>query len=613
MSAADRPRVQSYGDGAILVTFGDRIGVSLSRRIGALVAALDELAAEGRLAGVIDLVPSYTTLVAILDPNRIDANELGDIILALWNDLDLDLEATTGRVVEIPVCYGGEHGPDLDAIVAHTGLTRDEVIGRHSSGQYVVGALGFSPGFAFLIGLDPSLVTPRRATPRTAVPAGSVGIGGAQTGVYAQATPGGWSLLGRTPLRLARTELADPTEAFLLRSGDAVRFVPIDANRFAEITADLADDAFDEDRLAETTGPDAVLEVLDPGLQTTVQDLGRPQFGRYGISPGGAADRGSLIAANRALGNPDDAAALEITLRGPALRAMQPVRIALAGADLGAMVNGHPVPPLATIVLRPADVFAFDPKRARGDRRGLRAYLAVAGGVDVPLVMGSRSTDLTAGMGGISGRSLQAGDAILAGLSDPQPIGDGDPRIVGTWPTDHVHGELVVHVVRGPHDDRFDVLAWETFLRGVFTVSPQSNRMGLRLDGPAITPTGGADLISEGMVTGAIQVTNGGQPIVMLPARATIGGYATIATVTTSDLDRLGQAAPGTRIRFREVSVDDARAIGRDAHSRGEGGPATASGDRDEVLSLIRDFPTFGLASLDLEIPAAGIRLRIDA
>ncbi|MGN6485765.1 MAG: 5-oxoprolinase subunit PxpB, partial [Thermomicrobiales bacterium] len=412
------PRIQPFGDGALLATFGDRIEVALSRRIGALVAALDARVDEGTLPGVIDLVPSYTTLVVILDPRQAHRAAVGETIRALWHDHDhdghpLDHAPAEGRTIEIPVRYGGEAGPDLMAVATHAGLTPDEVIARHAAGRYVVGALGFSPGFAFLIGLDPALATPRRATPRTAVPPGSVGIGGAQTGVYAQATPGGWSLIGRTPLRLARPEVADPARAFLMRAGDAVRFVPIDDARFAELEAGQA---LATTRLGDVgdEGTPPALTVLAPGLQTTVQDLGRPRLGRYGISPGGAADRTALVEANRAVGNPDDAAGLEITLSGPVLRVLRPVRIAVAGADLGAVVNGFPLARGVAYDLRAGDTVAFDSVRTAG---GLRAYLALAGGIEVPVILGSRATDLTAGMGGVEGRSLGAGDVLRVGTA----------------------------------------------------------------------------------------------------------------------------------------------------------------------------------------------------
>lgn len=609
------PRVQPFGDGALLATFGDRIEVALSRRIGALVAALDRLVGEGALAGVIDLVPSYTTLVVILDPLHADRAAVGETILTLWHDhghgLDgnaFDREPAAGRTIEIPVRYGGEAGPDLMAVAERAGLTPDEVIARHAAGSYVVGALGFSPGFAFLIGLDPALATPRRATPRTAVPPGSVGIGGAQTGVYAQATPGGWSLIGRTPLRLARPEVADPARAFLMQGGDAVRFVPIDDARFAELEAEQASTALQSPEPGDGAAPAAVaFAVIVPGLQTTVQDLGRPGMGRYGISPGGAADRAALVEANRAVGNPDDAAGLEITLSGPALRLLRPLRIAVAGADLGAEANGFPLTRGSAYDLRAGDLLAFDQARAGVAPHGVRAYLAVAGGIEVPMVLGSRATDLTAGMGGLQGRPLQAGDVLRVGMTRRDGAASrGIPAVSS-------RGETTIRVVRGPQADRFDGAAWDTFLNGRFTVSSQSNRMGLRLDGLPIAPdgnAGGADLISEGMVTGAIQITSSGQPIVMLPARATIGGYAKIATVITADLDRLGQLRPGMALRFREVTVDEATAIARE--DRPETGPgAFTPADREAVTALIRDFPALGLASLDVDHPQAGVSLRL--
>jgi biotin-dependent carboxylase-like uncharacterized protein len=327
-------------------------------------------------------------------------------------------------------------------------------------------------------------------------------------------------------------------------------------------------------------------------------------MGRYGISPGGAADRTALVEANRAVGNPDGAAGLEITLSGPVLRVLRPVRIAVAGADLGARVNGFPLARGVAYDLRAGDTVAFDPDRAAG---GLRAYLALAGGIEMPVVLGSRATDLTAGMGGMEGRSLRAADVLRTGLSRRDGV------VSRGMPTVSHRGETTIRVVRGPQADRFDGTAWDTFLNGRFTVSSQSNRMGLRLDGPPIVPaggSGGSDLISEGMVTGAIQVTSGGQPIVMLPARATIGGYAKIATVITADLDRLGQLRPGTAVRFREVTLDAATAIAREDRPETGPGPFTPA-DREAVTALIRDFPALGLASLDVDHPQAGVSLRL--
>ncbi len=435
--------------------------------------------------------------------------------------------------VVIPVMYGGEGGPDLLDVARATGLAPAEVVTHHAAASYQVGAIGFSPGFAFLIGLPPALTTPRRTTPRTRVPAGSVGIGGAQTGIYSLPTPGGWNLIGQTTVRLFDPEREPPS---LLRAGDRVRFEPVSADQFPLPVPTARQDS-------TRKWPNlAALEIVAPGLQDTVQDPGRPGFGQMGVSPGGAADRAALLAGNRLLGNPDDAAGLELTLIGPRIRFLRPGRLVLTGADFGAMLNDLPLPVGAVRVVKPGDNLRF---AAEPPRRGARAYLCLQGGIEVPERLGSRSTDITAGFGGLEGRPLRAGDRLATGTLR----GDGM----------RVPGELAsirsgIRVMPGPQRDRFSDEAWRAFLDETFTVSPSSNRMGMRLDGPVLVPLGGADIISEGMVTGAIQVTGEGQPIVALPGRATIGGYPKIAVVVSADLDALGQLKPGDRVRFIDAS-----------------------------------------------------------
>jgi len=629
MASPDRePRVQPLADSGILFTFGDEISIDLSRRIGQLVTLLD----AQPLAGIIDLVPSYTTLVAIIDPLIANQAKVSERIQVLWNEIAHlpSIEHESAREIVVPVAYGGNHGPDLDDVAAHTGLSAQEVVRRHADGHYLIGALGFAPGFSYLIGLSPELVTPRRATPRTLVPAGSVGIGGNQTGVYALPTPGGWSLIGQTPLRLFRPERDEP---FLIRAGDSMRFEPISEARYDEIAA--AESRLDIDPHRE---PDSntVFEVLTPGLQTTIQDPGRPGYGRFGVSPGGAADRNALVTANRLAGNIDSAAALEITLLGPRLRVETRCRVAIAGADLGARLKGSSLPNGVPVNLQEADEIWFDPAIVASVGGGARAYLAVSGGFDVPIVMGSRSTDLTAGFGGWQGRSLRSGDRLS--ISDPvhhiPRETDGDIRKdfhASTKP--YVADMRSIRIVRGPQADRFDESAWTTFLGAEFTVSSQSNRLGLRLDGPSLAPTGGADVISEGIVTGSIQVTGGGQPIVMLPARATIGGYAKIATVISVDLDLLGQKKPGDRLRFSQVSVEEAMNLARNPSDRHvptsavgttpaaiaqasvNGAVDQPSSSTNATLSsavmLARELAKLNVALVEVSLPAASFHLRI--
>ncbi len=229
--AAAPPRYRPAGDGALSVEFAPEISPAVNRRVRALLAALD----ADPPPGLLDLVPAYRTLLIVYDPLRLSHAALLDRLRAL--DTATDAPPPVGRRVVLPIAYGGEFGPDLAAVAAHAGLTPEEVIARHGAGRYLVYFLGFSPGFPYLGGLDPALATPRLPEPRTSVPAGAVGIGGDQTGIYPQATPGGWRLIGRTPVRLYDPAAPEPT---LLRPGDEIRPRAIDAAEFARLAEAVA-------------------------------------------------------------------------------------------------------------------------------------------------------------------------------------------------------------------------------------------------------------------------------------------------------------------------------------------------------------------------------------
>jgi KipI family sensor histidine kinase inhibitor len=219
-SVADGVAIRPLAESGLLVELGDAIDPATVGRVMALAAAIDAAA----LPGLLEVVPSYTTVLLSFDPTVVDGEALATTVRHL-DSAATTVPAPPARLVTIPVAYGGEEGPDLDAVAEHAGLAADEVVRRHAAADYVVACMGFAPGFGFLVGLPPELATPRRADPRTRVPAGSVGIGGAQTGVYPLETPGGWRLIGRTSRRLFDRERAEP---FLLQPGDRVRFVSAD-------------------------------------------------------------------------------------------------------------------------------------------------------------------------------------------------------------------------------------------------------------------------------------------------------------------------------------------------------------------------------------------------
>jgi antagonist of KipI len=298
----------------------------------------------------------------------------------------------------------------------------------------------------------------------------------------------------------------------------------------------------------------ASLEVVEGGLLTTVQDRGRPGRRRFGVGAAGAMDVHALAEGNRVVGNTGDAAGLECTAAGPTLRFPAPATFAVTGADLGATLHRAdlgpwPVPPGVRVRAREGNVLSF-----AGHQRGCRAYVALGGGIDVPLVLGSRSTDLPGGFGGFLARALRAGDHLavgsritLAAAAAPEP---------GPVPGDEV---TTLRVVLGPQDDHFAPDALQRFLSTEYPVAATSDRVGCRLQGPALAHAGPSEIVSDGMLPGCVQVPPDGQPIVMGPDSPTTGGYPKIATVITADRPRLAQLLPGqARVRFEEVTVEQA-------------------------------------------------------
>jgi biotin-dependent carboxylase-like uncharacterized protein len=269
----------------------------------------------------------------------------------------------------------------------------------------------------------------------------------------------------------------------------------------------------------------------------------------------------SLRAANRLVGNPDEAAGLEMTLVGPRLRFVAPATIAVTGADLGARLDGSALPTWQSVLVETGAEIWF-----AGPASGIRAYLAVAGAFDVPLVLGSRSTYTRSKLGGLEGRRLQAGDALHVASERPVLLG-GTLHLPAAHRPAYGHA-CALRVVLGPQDDRFTAAGIETFLSSTFTVTPQSDRMGYRMSGPRIEHLRGPDLISDGTPFGAVQVAGDGVPIVLLADRGTAGGYTKIATVIGPDIPKLTQAVPGDAVTFVAVGLDEAYAAVREQERR---------------------------------------------
>ena len=304
-----------------------------------------------------------------------------------------------------------------------------------------------------------------------------------------------------------------------------------------------------------------MIRILDAGPQTTVQDLGRTGQLRYGIPPSGPVDRFAFVLANRLVGNPDGAAALECTLVGPRLEVKAPCAVAVTGADMPLSVNGVEAERWATLALKAGDVVKLGPARS-----GVRGYIAVAGGLDVPRVMGSRATYLRGRLGGVEGRALRKDDRLRAFPAARPRARRVEPRAIPDY-----GGEPTLRVVLGPQADRFTKEGIGALLGSSYEMLPQSDRMGARLRGPRVAHTRGHDIISDGIAPGSIQVPGDGQPIVLLVDRQSTGGYTKVATVCSFDIGRIGQVKPGQPVRFRAVTVDEAHRLLREADASLEG------------------------------------------
>jgi KipI family sensor histidine kinase inhibitor len=535
-----------------------RILTASDRALLVEAADLDEamrwnLAWEG-VPGVVERVPGARTVLVRFDPLRVSAAELANTLAA--TEVDAVQLPGTGEIT-IPVSYDGE---DLAEAASLLGVSAEELVNRHLAAEWRVAFSGFAPGFGYAVSSDPLFDVPRRSSPRTRVPAGSVALAGRFTGVYPRESPGGWQLIGRTDAVMWDIDRDPPA---LLSPGTAVRFErvreaarlgaaqvgrngdgPAHARRVVEQPA-----AADAEGLGFGAG--GAVEVVRPALQLLVQDAGRPGYAALGVSASGAADRRALRDANRAVGNDATAAVLE-SVGGAVLR--------FHGAGVAAVTGAIGVLSLvgAEGVVRPVvhgEPFATvdgDELTLGHPERGLRSVIGVRGGLDAAPVLGSRATDTLAGLGP---EPLTPGAVLAIGDAARHPVEPG--AVLRDLPAS---GDLVeLDITLGPRDDWFTAHALEVLTTQEWTVTPRSDRVGIRLQGDVpLERSVGGELPSEGAVTGAIQVPPDGQPVLFLPDHPLTGGYPTIGALTDGSLDVAGQLPPGVRLRFT-VQVHPAR------------------------------------------------------
>ena len=516
-------------DDAVLIELDD---------LDSTLALFDSLSSDP-IPGTGELIPGARTLLVFYRPSAVTPAAIARA--ARSRDLGSRV-AGEGNLIEIPVRYDGE---DLAEVAALLGVTAAEVVAMHTGQDYAVGFTGFAPGFAYLTGGHPALNVPRRTSPRTRIPAGSVALAGTFSGVYPRESPGGWQLIGTTESLM--WDLGRERAALML-PGDRVRFVDVSGRTGS--TADAGAGATAGPATGPATAADAApahaLEVINPGMLTLLQDLGRPGYAGMGVSSSGALDPVSLRQANRLVGNPTGTAGLELTFGGLRLRAHGEQVLALTGAPVPLTISG----PAGRRPASSGHAFAL----AAGEEltvgvptSGLRSYLAVRGGFDLAPVLGSLSTDVLAGLGPApitAGAVLPVGSPArgLPVVTLPGPPAD---------PLDTT--EVVLDVVLGPRTDWFSADAVDVLTGQSWLVSSHSNRVGLRLEGDSLTRVVDAELPSEGTVSGAIQIPPNGQPVLFLADHPLTGGYPVIGAVATHHLPLAGQLPPGARIRFNPL------------------------------------------------------------
>lgn len=533
------------GPGAVYVQVDADPSPQLALLLGAWRRRLD----EHRIRDIHDVIPAYRSLLIEHRPGlpaeRVERwiSECIEGGAQSAGEPGASNAPFSPRRHELPVAYGRE--ADADRLAERIGLSFEEIVRRHAASDYTVAFLGFTAGFPYLLGLPPELQVARRERPRDRTPAGAVAIAGAQAGIYPSESPGGWWVLGVTDAVLFDPQREPPA---LLSPGDTVRFVPVDrlaANEPAAGTSSTSPGAPSApsaparsnrgtNNQVTSNQAEAGIEILAAWPRSvSLQATPRRGVGRFGMAEAGALDPRAFSEANEIVGNRRGVVALEAIGHPVRLRARAPVRAALTGGGLGALLNDRPLRRWESFDWPKRGVLELFPDRTA---TGYTTYLAVAGGFHGEAFGGSASTDARAGIGGAR-RYLSAGDELALARSGASGTGRphaGTPRYAE---------RVIVRIHPGPqHEDA----AWLRLIGTSFRVGVL-DRTGTRLTGPPIR-LGSHETISEGSPAGAVQVPPDGQPIVLLADRGRTGGYAKPAVVDPRDLWLLAQAGPGTEI-----------------------------------------------------------------
>ncbi len=501
----------------LYLKFSDTVDRAVNAQAHTLAGALTK---AGVARGITDVVPGYSSLLIEFDTALMTSLRVQALVEEALNSPTVS--HNDEQPIQVGVVYGG---PDLHSLAQATDLSADEVIKRHSAVTYHAYAAGFTPGFVYLGEVDPAIRHPRRARPRAVVPAGSVGIADSQTGVYPLTSPGGWNIIGRATVSVYDPRRPQPS---LIRAGSSVRFVALPSGAPPSEARPID--------LLPTEPVHPLLTVRKAGLLDLLVDEGRFNVGHIGFARSGALDPVSAQIARGLVANRPYDPVLEMNMLGPTLETVAGCVVAFAGAGVAMHIDGEPAAPYTSTYLRAGQLLTF-PHAAYG----CRGYLAVAGGFESDTYMGSASVDAR----GLIGRPLREGDVL--GRRRRQNVLPGFYFRPHSWNEGaEQRGKRAVIRLRllpGPQ--------FEPELLAELTARPlrieHSDRMGVRLE---TTAARGGGVLSEGNPLGAVQLTAGGEPLILLNDRGTMGGYTKPAVVHPRDLPLLAQARDGTYVQL---------------------------------------------------------------
>lgn len=530
----DLPKIYSLSETAICVEWEHII----SKPVHLNVTGLNRKLNNDPFTGFIETVPSYNTLTVFFDPLFISSAAVKEDLLRLLEFAGTD---STGpnRSIKIPVCYDDEFGHDLEFIAKAHSISKEAVIAAHLSGTYTVYMMGFLPGFAYMGTVEDAIATARKSVPRALVEEGSVGIAGKQTGIYPLSSPGGWQIIGRTPLRLFDLRKPDP---FLFSAGDEVRFESISKKQFKELKEQNKIPAADE-----TTKEEGDIIVVKPGIYSIIQDGGRFGYRSFGVPVSGAMDLTAFHLANALAGNTKNAACIECTLGGIQLRFKKNTVIAVTGFGI-ATINGRPIR-----ICQPLAVFKNDLLEIKFSNEGVRSYIAVRGGFDSTLMLNSRSVYPKAGIG----LPLKKDDGLKIG----NMISGNSKMIPENFSFAKYQIDCTIQIIEGPEFKWMDAHSRSVIFSNIFLISNQSDRMGYRLESEPLVKENNIELLSTAVTKGTVQLTPSGQLIILMSDCQTTGGYPRVAQVAASDLSILAQMKPGDGLRFKSISLAAAESL----------------------------------------------------